>query len=69
MKDEDRSTVTFKPPSDRPLRLLPRHGEPKCVVEWASQMFVKALAYAPLYIAFIVTLTFVVTLAIFGSVR
>lgn len=44
----------------RPLRLLPRDGEPTCIFEWTSQQFVKALAYLPVYTAIIVTLSLIV---------
>jgi len=46
------------------LKLLPRHGEPSCILEWGVQWLVKALAWAPLYTAVVVTLT--LALIIFG---
>lgn len=42
---------------DRPIRWLPRHGEPYCVLEWISQMLVRAVAFLPVYTAIIATLT------------
>lgn len=52
--------LTIRPA--RPFRWLPRHGHPICVCEWATQGFVKALAWAPLYTAVIVTLMLLVIL-------
>lgn len=45
-----------------PIRWLPRHGNPGCLVEWLSQGIVKWAAYLPVYIAIIVALTVVVVL-------
>lgn len=44
------------PPEDRPIRWLPRHGQPFCIIEFVSQAFVRGLAWAPLYTAVMVTL-------------
>lgn len=48
----------------RPFRWLPRQGEPWCVAEWLAQAIIKTLAFVPVYIAIIVTLTLLIQ--IFG---
>ena len=45
-----------------PIRWLPRHGQPGCLIEWVSQKFVRLSAWLPFYIAVIATLTLVVVL-------
>lgn len=40
-----------------PIRWLPRHGQPGCLVELVSQAIVRASAYLPIYTAIVVTLT------------
>lgn len=42
-----------------PIRWLPRHGQPGCIVEWASQEFVKLSAYLPFYVVLVLVLTLV----------
>jgi hypothetical protein len=46
----------------RPIRWLPRHGDPTCVLEFWSQQFVKWAAHLPVYTAIIVTLTLIAIL-------
>lgn len=48
----------------KPLRLLPRQGEPYSVYEWVTQKFIKFIAYLPIYTAIVVTL--VLYVLIFG---
>lgn len=43
-----------------PVRWLPRHGQPGCILEWTSQRFVKLSAWLPFYTAVVVTLTAIV---------
>lgn len=45
-----------------PIRWLPRHGQPGCLLEWFSQRVIVLSAYLPVYIAVIVTLTLLVVL-------
>jgi hypothetical protein len=52
----------LRPAHHDSIRWLPKNGEPECILEWFSQMAVKALALAPLYTAVIVTLTLLVVL-------
>lgn len=56
--------MALRPTHGKPLRWLPRQGEPSCIVEWLSQRVVIALAYAPIYVAVVVTLTLLIL--IFG---
>jgi hypothetical protein len=56
--------LRLTPPPGHPIRWLPRHGEPVCILEWIAQHLIKILAWTPVYIAVIVTLTLVVQ--IFG---
>lgn len=39
-----------------PLRWLPRHGEPFCVIEWFIQAIARILVYLPVYISIVVTI-------------
>jgi hypothetical protein len=48
--------------TQRPIRWLPRHGDPTCVLEFWSQQFVKWAAYLPVYTAIVATLTLVAIL-------
>lgn len=45
-----------------PIRWLPRHGQPGCLVEMLSQAIIKWSAYLPVYTAVVVTVTLVVVL-------
>jgi hypothetical protein len=54
--------ISWKLNHNAPFRWLPRHGEPWCVMEWLSQQVVKTLAFLPVYIAIVVTLTLYVVL-------
>lgn len=48
--------VRHLPERGEPLRWLPRHGEPYCTVEVLSQLFIRTLAYWPVYTACVSTL-------------
>ncbi len=59
---DDVNPLSWKP--TRPVRWLPRHGAPYCVLEWTTQHAVKILALLPVYTAIVVTL--VLLMVIFG---
>lgn len=59
---KDSNGLTWKP--GRPVRWLPRHGDPYCVLEWTSQRAIKTLALLPVYIALVVTVMLMIM--IFG---
>lgn len=63
-KDPEADGLNVLHSPDEPLRLLPRHGEPFCLLEWVTQKTVKVVAYLPIYTAIIVTI--VLLLEIFG---
>lgn len=42
---------------DRSFRWLPKHGEPKRILEFISQAIVKITAFLPLYVTVVVTIT------------
>lgn len=46
-----------------PIRWLPRHGQPGCLLEWFSQRLIVLSAYLPIYVAVVATLTLIVVLA------
>lgn len=46
----------------QPIRWLPRHGQPGCLLEWFSQRVIVLSAYLPIYTAVVVTLTLAVVL-------
>lgn len=60
LHNEQGIPLNWHPDHDEPLRLLPRDGEPTCVIEWISQTLIRALAWAPLYTAVVVTLILLV---------
>jgi hypothetical protein len=62
LEHDARVSLTLTPAEDRPFRWLPRHGQPYCIGEWATQHVIRLLAWAPLYVALIVTLILVVQL-------
>lgn len=47
-------------PTQRPIRWLPRYGDPTCLLEWVAQRTITALAYLPVYTAIVATLCLVV---------
>lgn len=49
-------------PMPGPTRWLPQHGDPFCLLEWLSQSIVKLIAYLPVYVAIVVTITLVFVL-------
>jgi hypothetical protein len=49
-------------PVGRPLRWLPRHGEPDALLEHVMQAIVRTCAYLPVYTAIVVTLCLLVLL-------
>lgn len=55
-------SLTWWPRAGQPLRLLPRHGDPHCLVEWLAQNMLKAVAYPPAYVLLILTILVVVQL-------
>lgn len=52
--------LSWWPVHSGPFRFLPRQGEPLCVAELVSQTVVKALAYLPVYVAVVVTVSLLV---------
>jgi hypothetical protein len=52
--------LSWRPLIQAPIRWLPRHGDPFCVLEWISQKAIKTLAYLPVYIAVVTTITLIV---------
>lgn len=62
LKRDSASNLTWRP--GRPVRWLPRHGDPFCVIEWMSQKTIKSMAYLPVYTAVVITLVLLVL--IFG---
>lgn len=53
--------------AQRPLRLHPRSGRPRCVIEWISQKLITSKMIL-LYIAFVATLILVVELVILRKI-
>jgi hypothetical protein len=51
--------LTLTPAHNQPFRWLPRHGQPSCIGERATQTAIRCLAWAPLYTAVVVTLMLV----------
>jgi hypothetical protein len=49
---------------EKPLRWLPRHGEPICVIEWVTQNIVKTLAHPFVYFSLLAVSSALV--AVFG---
>lgn len=64
LKRDPSIRLKWAPSIHAPLRWLPRHGEPFCMVEWMSQKVISSLAFLPVYTAIIVTLVLLVQ--IFG---
>lgn len=58
--DQKGVTLTLRPAHGQPFRWLPRHGDPLCVGEWASQHIVRFFAYLPVYTAVVVTIVVVI---------
>lgn len=58
------ATLMFGPQS--PMRWLPRHGRPYCVIEWATQHSIRRLATFPAYAALILLLTLIVFAVVGG---
>jgi hypothetical protein len=50
------------PNHDKPYHWLPKQGKAMSVVEYISQAIVKSIAWLPVYIAIVVTLTLAVLL-------
>lgn len=66
-KGDDRPLVHGAPLAvlpRRPFRWLPRHGQPFCVGEWATQHAVRTLARPAVYFATFALLAVIVT--VFG---
>lgn len=55
--------LSLTPKRGHPLRWLPRHGAPVCIVEWLSQRTITGLARLPIYTAVIVTAIIVIQTA------
>lgn len=51
----------------RPFRWLPRHGQPFCIGEWATQHTVKSLARLPIYLALLAIVAVIVQLTVGGG--
>lgn len=63
LKNHSPSNLTWKIPRDQEcFRFLPRHGKPASIYEWVIQKLIKLIAWLPVYIAIVVTLTFLVVL-------
>ena len=58
-KHNKRVDLTMTPATDQPFRWLPRQGEPSCIAEWLVQQTVRWMAYLPVYISIVVTLTLI----------
>lgn len=63
-KHDPDQTLTLIPVHGEPFRWLPRHGDPSCVLEWLSQKLIKVIAFLPVYVAIVVTMSLL--LQIFG---
>ncbi len=48
-------SLTLTPAENRPFRWLPKHGQPYCIGEWATQHLVRFVSWLPAYIAIVVT--------------
>ena len=57
--DED-VNLTFLPAHDQPMRWLPKHGKPLCIGEWLSQNFIKSIAWWPVYVGIVTTVTLLI---------
>ncbi len=55
-------SLRLTPEQHEPFRFLPKHGDPYCISEWVSQQTIRGMAFIPIYIAFVTTLTFIVVL-------
>ncbi len=53
-------SLTLTPAHDEPFRWLPKHGEPSCIGEWASQHFIKTMAWWPVYTGTVSTLILII---------
>ncbi len=62
--DRESVPLNLAPTHNDPMRWLPRHGNPTCLIEWLSQGTTHHRVV--LYIAFVVTLTLVVQLMEWG---
>jgi hypothetical protein len=60
LKHDQSVSLTLTPAEGQPFRWLPRHGQPSCIGEWATQHTVRFLAWLPVYIGLIVTLILVI---------
>lgn len=54
------AALTVGPES--PMRWLPRHGNPFCVIEWTTQHLLRLFASLPAYAALVTLLTLVVVM-------
>lgn len=41
LEDDPKVSLTFWPAHNQPIRWLPRHGAPLCILEWGSQHFIR----------------------------
>jgi hypothetical protein len=60
LKHDQHVTLTLTPAENRPFRWLPKHGQPYCIGEWATQHAVRFLAWLPVYSAIILTLILII---------
>ena len=60
LEHEEGVSLTLFPAENQPFRWLPRHGQPSCIGEWASQHLVRFFAYSPVYISVVVTLILII---------
>ena len=57
---DEKLHLHLSPDQGEPFRFLPKHGDPYCIGEWASQHFVKTIAYWPIYSSIVSTLILVI---------
>ena len=57
---DERLNLHLTPDGDEPFRFLPRHGQPYCIGEWASQHFIKTMAWWPVYTGTVSTLILII---------
>lgn len=57
---EEGVSLTLLPAQGQPFRWLPRHGQPSCIGEWASQHVVRFLAWLPVYSALVITAVLII---------
>lgn len=58
--EEQKVQLTLRPAQGQPFRWLPKHGEPLCIGEWASQHIVRFFAFLPVYSAIVGTIILIV---------